>query len=205
MSNRSNRTTGRVSMPARGAGLCLVSLLAIVATGAGCARARAASVPQGPPLSVPAPPERVLVPVEAEEPRAEAPAPSAVPPAPPPARTEKPPQQPRNRAETETRTEPAPPAPAAPVAAATEKPSLQIAPSPGESAATEARVNTLLGRYTRAMKQVDESRLSAPQRLNVTEARRHERQARDYLMARNYQAASAAAEKAAILAESLLK
>jgi hypothetical protein len=200
MTHRSNRSTGRAPRPVRFAAVC-AGLLVLGLGATGCVRAKAASVPQGPPLSVPAPPARVVIPVPEDEPRAEAPAPAAVPPDLPAPRPEAPRARP---APAETRTEPAVPAPAAP-AAATEKPSLQIAPSAGESAASEKGVLAELARYADFSKRIDRSGLSSPQRMNLTEAISFERRARDYLANKNYQAALAAAEKAAQLAESLLK
>ena len=43
------------------------------ASAAGCAKARAATVPDGPPLAMPQPPPRVFVPVDEEEPLAASP------------------------------------------------------------------------------------------------------------------------------------
>src|SRR4030095_1326541 len=66
-----------VYRPARrfGGSLCIVLMFGMLAaTAAGCAKARAATVPDGPPLAMPLPPPRVCVPIEPEEPRGAVPA-----------------------------------------------------------------------------------------------------------------------------------
>ena len=66
----------------------LVLLCVIAAAGPGCMRARAKSLPAGPPLDVPAPPARVVLPLEAEAQPVQQPPPSPEeprkPPTPPP-------------------------------------------------------------------------------------------------------------------------
>jgi hypothetical protein len=181
--------------------LCALSVLALVPFGAGCAsKARAAAVAQGPPLAVPAPPQRVLVPVQdvappVEEPVAEQPLP------PPPPQPKQEPPRARPRPENESRAEAPSPAPANP--GPTEKPTLQIAPSPGESAATEVQVQNVLNQVARALKQVTESRLNKDQKETLTEARRNEQRAKTFLAERNYPAAQAAADKALQLVTAL--
>jgi hypothetical protein len=171
----------------------LVMMLAL----SGCAKARAAVVLEGPPLQVPAPPERVLAPVEeppaaAAEPEPEAPAAAA--PARPP------------RPSAEARPAP-PPAVAAPAPAPVTPPppasrDLQ-APSPA-NAATERSVRDLLARAAKDINQVDYSRLSAEGRTQYEQCKRFSIQAEQALRERNLIFAATLAEKAATLAAELL-
>src|SRR5688572_17901514 len=86
-----------------------LGLVLCVVAASGCAKARAASAPDGPPLQVPQPPARVLIPLE--EPiagaTAAAPVPAAAPdPAPPATAATRTPPRPAEPA----RPQPAPPA-----------------------------------------------------------------------------------------------
>ena len=81
----------------------------VVLSASGCAKAVAASAPAGPPLQVPAPPERVLAPVEEPAVATSAPVPETPPAAVTPPRPTRP--------TVEARPAPAPPAAAAPAPA----------------------------------------------------------------------------------------
>ena len=166
-------------------------------TASGCAKAQAAGVPNGPPLQVPQPPPRVLVPVE--EIIVAAPAP--VPEVPPPATATRTPPRPA----TEPRPQPAPPAAAQapPPPPAAEPRELRAAPSP-TNATTERTVRDTLGRATRDINRVDYVKLSADGRAQYEQSKRFSQQAEQALKERNVLFAATLADKAAQIAAELL-
>ena len=170
--------------------------ISLAVTASGCAKAQAASVPNGPPLQVPQPPPRVLVPVE--EIIVAAPAP--VPEVPPPATATRTPPRPA----TEPRPQPAPPAAAqAPPPPAAEPRELRAAPSP-TNATTERTVRATLGRATRDINRVDYVKLSADGRAQYEQSKRFSQQAEQALKERNVLFAATLADKAAQIAAELL-
>jgi len=177
----------------------LVAGLAILLALNGCAKARAATEPVGPPLQVPAPPERVLAPVE-EPPLAAAPIPDT------PAVVE-PVRPARPAADVKPATPPAPAAPATPAPAPPPPPpaarDLQ-APSPANAATTERSVRDLLARAARDINQVDYNRLSIEGKSQYEQSKRFSIQAEQALRERNLIFASTLADKAATLAAELL-
>jgi len=181
--------------------LCgLAAGLAIILALGGCAKARAAAVPEGPPLEVPAPPDRVLAPVE-EPAVAAAPEPET------PAASPTPPRPARPTAETR----PTPPAPAAtpptPPPATVPSPATATrdlkAPSPA-NAATERSVRDLLSRAAKDINQVDYNRLSVEGKSQYEQSKRFSIQAEQALRERNLIFAATLADKAATLAAELL-
>ena len=181
------------------AGLALVAASAQLAA---CAKARAETVPDGPPLAMTAPPPRVLAPVE--QPLEAAPAVLEVPAAPAPQAPAPPP--PRRAvaanppAEAETRPEPGP---------ATQSPppldpgrELRAAPSTADSAA-ERQVRDLLTRAARSLGRVDYRRLSTEGRSQYEQSKRFSDQAEDALRDRNFPFAATLADKAFTLATQL--
>ena len=178
-------------------GLVTCALFALSASG--CAKAQAATVPSGPPLQVPQPPPRVLVPVEEAVIAAPAPAPEAPPPAP---ATRTPP-----RPVTEPRPQPAPPAAATPAPAPAPTPpeprELRAAPSP-TNATTERTVRDTLARATRDINRVDYGKLSADGRTQYEQSKRFSQQAEEALKERNVLFAATLADKAAQIAAELL-
>jgi hypothetical protein len=185
--------------------LCAVCLLNVALLAAGCAKARAESAPDGPPLSAPEPPARVLAPVE--EPL---PATAAVPDTPAPAPTRAPSRPPARRAEAAEppRQEQPAPAPAAatpppdPVPAETRE--LRAAPS-ANTAAAERNVRDLLARASRDINRVDYTRLSGAGREQYDQSKRFSQQAEQALRDRNFTFAATLADKAATLAAELLR
>ncbi|MGE0445683.1 MAG: hypothetical protein AB7P99_10680 [Vicinamibacterales bacterium] len=170
-------------------------------TAGACAKARAETVPDGPPLAVPEPPARVLMPVEEPLPAA-----SATPETPPVTAPRPPARQPVRRpatAEAETRPDPAPPAAAAAPAPAAPAPVLRATPSAADVAA-ERNVRDLLGRATRDLGRVDYGRLSANGRSQYEQSKRFTEQAEQALKDRNLPFAVTLADKAATLAAELL-
>jgi hypothetical protein len=166
---------------------------------AGCAKAKAAPLPESPPLVMPAPPARVLAPIE-EEPIASAPAILETPATNNAPRT--PPQ--RNPGRTTARTEPSAPAEPAPA------PVAQVAPPepPKElrslDAAAEQNVRDLLGRASRDLSRVDYQKLSMEGRAQYDQSKRFSDQADQALKERNTVFAATLADKAAVLAAELL-
>jgi hypothetical protein len=175
--------------------------LAVLATA--CAKARAETVPDGPPLSVPSPPARVLGPVE--EP---IPATAAVPETPVTAPVRVPARPPARRAEADApRQEPPAPAPVA-VAPPVEPPpaetrELRAAPN-ANTAAAERNVRDLLARASRDINRVDYTRLSTAGREQYDQSKRFSQQAEQALRDRNFTFAVTLADKAATLAAELL-
>ena len=181
------------------AGLALVAASAQLAA---CAKARAETVPDGPPLAMTAPPPRVLAPVE--QPLEATPAVLEVPAAPAPQAPAQPP--PRRAvaanppAEAETRPEPGP---------ATQSPppldpgrELRAGPSTADAAA-ERQVRDLLTRAARSLGRVDYRRLSTEGRSQYEQSKRFSDQAEDALRDRNFPFAATLADKAFTLATQL--
>lgn len=184
----------------------LLAGLALVAASvqlAACAKARAQTVADGPPLAMTAPPPRVLAPVE--QPLEAAPAVPEVPAAPAPRAPAPPP--PRRAAaanppvETETRPEPEPVtlSPAPPLDPGRE---LRAAPSTADAAA-ERQVRDLLMRAARSLARVDYRRLSSEARSQYEQSKRFSDQAEDALRDRNFPFAATLADKAFTLATQL--
>ena len=167
----------------------------VLVSAAGCAKAKAATVPDGPPLSVPQPPERVLAPVEFPAPVAvAAPAPEPPPAAAPAPRT---PPRPAPR-EAEQRPAPAPPA--APPAEAPR----DLRPAAANNAATERAVRDVLVRASRDLNRIDYGKLSTDGRAQYEQSKRFSQQAEQAMKERNLVFASTLADKAATLAAELL-
>jgi hypothetical protein len=176
--------------------VCLV----VAAGGAGCAKARAETMPDGPPLAVPAPPPRVFAPVDetraAVPPEAEPPAPVVEPPAPaPPARRSV------QRGDADSRAEvpaAAPPAPSAP------EPPRELRPAGSAAGAElERKVRDLLARAARDLGRVDYRQLSAEGKQQYDQSKRFADQAEEEVKKRNFVYAETLADKAATLATQL--
>lgn len=200
---RRNTQRHNSQRPRRGRATRTVVLLGVgvlgVASFAGCAKARAETVPDGPPLQMPAPPERVLAPVE-EPPVVVAPTPEAEPPvAAAPAR----PAPPRPAAEPRPQPTPSPPAAVAPPPPPVE--TRELRPASPTTAASERSVRELLARAARDLGRVNYGRLSADGRAQYEQSRRFSAQAEDALRARNLVFAATLADKAATLAAELLQ
>jgi hypothetical protein len=149
-------------------------IFAAMAAG-GCAKAQAAA-PAGPPLDVPAPPDRVLAPVE-EPVTASAPEPETPPPAP---------------IATTPRTPPA------------AEPPRELRPNtPSGDAAAERDARDKLARAARDLGRVDYGKLNADARSQYEQSERFTEQAQQALKDRNFVFASTLADKAAALAAGL--
>ena len=168
----------------------------LLVAGSGCAKARAATtVPDGPPLLMPQPPERVLGPVD--EPAIAAPEPEPAPaPAAPPPRPVARPAEPRPQP-------PAQPQPVQPPPAATvDGRDLRAPPA---TAPTERSVRDLLARAARDVARVNYQQLSADGRAQYDQSKRFAAQAEAALKERNLIFAATLADKAATLAAELLR
>lgn len=201
MTSVATRVAGvRVPRPTGGWWGAVAAVLLALGAGAGCAKARAASVPEAPPLVVPAPPPRVLVPAE-EEPLAARNAgpdttvsavelPAVQPPAPrarrPQASTPEPPSAP-------------PAAAAAPASAVTEAPrELRAVAAPDQQ-----RIEAIIGRAEKDLEGLDPGKLAGAQLVAFNDARRFLKEATEALKQRNLLRASESADKAERLAAAL--
>jgi type IV secretory pathway VirB10-like protein len=164
----------------------------------GCGRARANTIPSLPPLEVPAPPPRVLIPVEVvaegrepepvqEEPL-QTPAPTPPPRPAPPATPVPPPKV--------AEEQPKPPLPGPPTALQTTPPAVQ-----GEA---EKAIRTTMVRASGDLSKVDYRALTAGARNQYDTAKRFIEQAEDAIRLKNLLFAKNLADKAAVLAAELL-
>ena len=173
----------------------LVIAVLLAAGGAACAKARADTIVlEGPPLQVPEPPSRVLVPVEELVSAPVAPEPE---PAPVPATPRTPP-----RPTAEAKPQPAPPPAAAPPVPVAEPRDLRTA-SPANTE-SERSVREVLARAARDIVRVEYGRLSADGREQYDQSKRFSAQAEQALKERNLIFAATLADKAATLAAELL-
>jgi hypothetical protein len=174
--------------------MALCAMSTVVATG--CAKARAETVPDGPPLAMPQPPSRVFSPLEEEplvsSPVAEAPvvAPSPVPPPAPPVRRTPAP-------------EPEKPVAAAPPPSQEAPRELRAASLPADPEA-ERRITEVLRVASRDLNRVDYRGLSRGGRDSYYQAKGFIDEAEKALTARNFVYAQTAADKAAKLANELV-
>ena len=205
----------RAAMPWRrrfGFGLWVVCVGMLSLTSAGCAKARAEMVADGPPLEVPAPPDRLIgqiddtltgarVPLGPPDPQGVAAAP-ATPPAstPRPRATARPP-------DTESREPASSAAPAAAAPATPPPPAVADAArdlrSSGDVEAAN-RVSGLLQRARADLKGVDPRKLSPDNKAQYEEATRFAQRADEEVKARNFIFAETFADKAATLAAQLI-
>ncbi len=176
--------------------LCVVSLAALAA---GCAKARAETVPDGPPLAMPEPPPRVFAPVDEEPPLVAVPVVVETPTAEAPQVPQR--RPPRRAAATETeKPEPTPP----PAPPAPEVPrELRAASTPADAEA-DKKIRALLQIATKNLGQVDYQKLSVAGREQYENAKSFGEQAGEALTQRNYVFAETLADKAAKLASELL-
>lgn len=169
----------------------------------GCAKTQAASVPDGPPLAVPAAPPRVLAP-PADEPLAENP-PEPQPAATPPPTNASQPARPRPRPTTTATTpveEPKPVETPVPPPASTEAPVVRPVPAAVDAAA-ERRIRDVMRRGTADLNRIDYQKLSVDGKAQYEAAKRFNEQAEQALKERNYIFATTVADKAAAIATEL--
>jgi type IV secretory pathway VirB10-like protein len=175
---------------------------ALLVSLSGCsAKAKAQTLPDGPPLAVPAAPEhKIAVEQIAEAPPEPEPerVPEPVVPTPPAATTKVPPGKPQP-AQTPAASQPAvttQPAPEAPVVRA----------APAASAGDEKKVRDLLTKAsTDLSKRVDYQKLSEEGKEQYNQSKRFSEQAEQAIKERNFPYALSLAEKAATLAAELVR
>lgn len=178
--------------------------IACLVLASGCARSRAAEVVDGPPLAVPAPPPRLIAPIE-DEPLASAPggpetplasAPAVVqervtrPPSPPPA-------SPRQETPDASTTSPTPPPPAA-------LPEVRVE-SAVDDPALRKEVEEFLASAERDLKRISLRSLNTQGREQLKEVASLMAAARKGLNERNFTFARQQASKAATIAASLAR
>jgi len=170
----------------------------------GCAKTQAATVPDGPPLAVPAAPPRVLAP-PADEPLAENP-PEPQPAATPPPTNASQPPRPRPRPATTVTPpveEPKPAeTPATPPVTA-EAPVVRPVPTPADTAA-ERRIRDGMRKARTDLDRVDYQKLSANGKLQYEQAKGFIEQTERELKDRNYAFLTTIVDKAAQIATELL-
>ena len=170
------------------------------AAATGCARAQAKTVPDGPPLEVPAPPARVIA--AAEEPIATAPA-EPLEPAPAPASTTRKPVRRAVQPEPAQKPDPTPPtdvpnaAPPEPPATTTPAPTLR---APGSA---EKPIRDLVANAQRDLARVDYAKLTEAGKTQYEQSKRFAEQAEQALKDQNFTFAQTLADKAATLAAEL--
>ena len=163
----------------------------------GCAKARAETVPDGPPLATPQPPSRVFAPIE-EEPLVSSPvaeAPAATAPRVPPV------TQPARRAPAP---EPEKPAPTPAPAPSGEAPRVLSAASAPPDPEAEKRINEMLRNAKGDLSRVDYRGLTRGGREQYDSAKGFTEEAEKALKERNFIYAQTIADKAAKIAAELL-
>lgn len=176
--------------------------LVIATASSGCLRARANTVPNGPPLDVPAPPPRIVLPVEVPI-VTEAPPPE---PGPPPDEPPRPATAPRPRPAgpveaPKTVEEPPRSTPATPPAVVT-TPTLQTTPA-AEEGEVERAIRATMNRAGADLNKIDYRALNANARTQYDTAKRFIQQAEDAIRMKNLPFAKNLADKAAALAVQL--
>jgi hypothetical protein len=177
-------------------------LLLLVMAVPGCMRVRASTVPSGPPLDVPPPPPRIVLPVDVPV-EAEVPPPE---PGPPPEEPRRQPAPARPRAagpveppKTAEEPPPAAPVPPAPPPATT---TLQTTPA-AEQGEVERAIRATMARASAGLNRIDYRALNANARTQYDTAKRFIQQAEDAIRMQNLPFAKNLADKAATLAVQL--
>jgi hypothetical protein len=179
-----------------------VLLCVIAAAEPGCMRARAKTLPTGPPLDVPAPPPRVVIPLEAEAvPTQPPPSPEEPrrPPAPVPARPRPTPPATDTPRVAE---EPPKPAPVTPPATPPATTALQTTPA-AEQGEVERAIRATMTRASGDLNRIDYRALNKDARTQYDTAKRFIQQAEDAIRMKNLPFAKNLADKAAVLAAQL--
>ena len=196
MQTRKTGGLGRFSLFA----FCILHLALLLAI-SGCAKAKAATVPDGPPLAVPLPPPREIGPIEevAARPAPASPAPAEPTAAAPPRTPARPPARPDPKTESPApvAAQPPPPAPATP-----EGREIRAVPSTA-AAAEERKVKEVLGRASKDLSRVNYQRLTAQGKSQYDQSKRFAEQAEQAIKERNFVYAMTLADKAATLAAEL--
>jgi hypothetical protein len=174
----------------------LHSALLVSVVGCG-SKAKAQTLPDGPPLSVPAAPRHEIVVEQVAEAPPPEPEPVPEPEKPAPAvQTRKPPQPPRSEAPAATSQPPvAAPQPEPPVLRAV----------PAAAAGDEKKARDLMAKATSDLARVDYQKLSTDGKANYNQSKEFNEQAAQAIKANNVVLALTLAEKAANLAAELVR
>ncbi len=175
---------------------CCLLFSALLLSVAGCgSKARAAVIPDGPPLAIPAPPphEIAIEQVAETQPPEPAPAPEPAPEPPRPPAVTRTPARPEPR-ETPAAAQPTPPP-------AVDAPTVRGNVSPAD----ERRVTDLITKAAADLKRVDYQRLSTEGREQYNQSKQFSDEARQAIKERNIPYALTLAEKAAQIAAQLVR
>jgi hypothetical protein len=179
----------------------LAGVVMLAALAGGCAKARAATVPDGPPLAMPLPPPRVFSPID-EEPLAASPAVADTTASEAPSVSPK--REDRSKGKSTLQPEKAeaapPPAPAPVVELARE---LRAASTPADAEA-DRKIKEMLNAARQSLDKVVSSKLSTAGKEQYDQARSFVTQGDAALIQRNYVFAETLADRAAKLATELL-
>ena len=171
---------------------------ALLASVTACgAKAKAASLPDGPPLAIPHPPAHEIAVeqvAEAPQPQPPAPEPEPLPSRPATTVTTKPKPEPKETPAAAVQPTPPPPAPI-------EAPAVRATVSPAD----ERRVGELLSRAASDLKRVNYQRLSTEGKSQYDQSKRFSDQAQQAIKERNVVYALTLAEKAADIAAELVR
>ncbi len=180
--------------------LCLGHCALTALLAAGCVKARAETVPDGPPLATPAPPPRVLAPVE--EVLAEAPPPPELPAETPPepVASPRPARRPPGTTADTTQKPPEPPPVAAPAPVVVEAP----VRTPSSNPVEEKKISDILARASQDLNKVNYQGLNGDGRAQYDDSKRFAELATGAVKERNYTMAATLADKAATIAAQLL-
>jgi hypothetical protein len=180
--------------------------LVVAGLASGCMKAQAKTSPDGPPLDVPAPPARVIAPVE--EPLAATPAEPLEPAPAPPSTTRRPVRRaPTNAEQTQKPDQPTVPSEAPlPQAAQPEPPITNNTPLPTLRApgSAERPIRDRVTSAQRDLSKVDYAKLTEDGRAQYDQSKRFIQQAEQALKEQNFVFAQTLADKAATLAAELL-
>ena len=181
--------------------LWLISVVLLVGLTTGCARARAKTLPTLTPLEMPAPPPRIVLPMQAEvEPQEPSPVTEE------PRRAQPAPPRPRPAAPAAaTSTEPPPPTvPASTQPSAPPAPSTVLQTTPASEEGEVARaIRATMTRAMSELNRIDYRVLNTDARSQYDTAKRFVQQAEDAIRMKNLPFAKNLADKAAALAAQL--
>ena len=177
--------------------------IVVSAAGAGCIRAQAKSAPEGPPLDVPAPPARIVAPMD--EPIVPAPTEPHEPASAPASSSRRPPRRSQpTTSEPAQRPDPSPVPETVPQATAPPEP-VNTTPAPTLRApgSAEKPIRDLVVRAQRDLSRVDYAKLSEAGKTQYEQSKRFAEQAEIALKDQNFVFAQTLAEKAVKLAAEL--
>ena len=182
--------------------LWVMSLMLLVGLTTSCARARAKTLPTLPPLEMPAPPPRIVLPMQAEvEPQEPSPVTEE------PRRAQPAPARPRPAAPaatTSTAEPPAPPVPASTQPSSPPVPSTVLQTTPASAEGEVARaIRATMTRAMAELNRIDYRVLNTDARSQYDTAKRFVQQAEEAIRMKNLPFAKNLADKAAALAAQL--